>query len=347
MSVFRFVFPLVKEIFTSSFEEVGLMTGDVILNPNAPCLIMTTEILRSMLYNGSETLSETSVVIFDEIHYMKDVERGIIWEESIIMLPPEVQCLFLSATLSNSQEFAEWIHEIKSSPHRASLTTQQQQAASAAAGTAAPVPSSSVVPSSVSAAVHHSATCHVVYTNTRPIPLTHYMFLKGGAGIYQIKNDRLIAKQAAAAAQKGVHHNNHGAIITANLNKIHAEMLRLEKAKAAEKSSFSDLIKQAANRSALTSATSSPAHHTSKIHAQLSVARAAKRSHVPDVIRLISLCVEQKWLPAIFFSFSRRECEGLSLVAIGDKWRLDLTTPEEKECITMVWNRAMEGLDGE
>lgn len=68
-----------QEIFTSAFEEVGLLTGDVMLNPSAPLLIMTTEILRSMLYNGSETLAETDVVVFDEIHYMKDTERGIIW----------------------------------------------------------------------------------------------------------------------------------------------------------------------------------------------------------------------------------------------------------------------------
>lgn len=74
---------LVQEIFTSPFEEVGLLTGDVMLNPSAPLLIMTTEILRSMLYNGSETLAETDVVVFDEIHYMKDTERGIIWSVAV------------------------------------------------------------------------------------------------------------------------------------------------------------------------------------------------------------------------------------------------------------------------
>lgn len=265
------------------------------------------------------------------------------------MLPPSIQCVFLSATLSNAQEFAEWIHEVKSSSRAAS----EQVAASAAAGTAsasaalaaaaASGPGGALAPSArISAAVHHRATCHVVYTNTRPIPLTHYMFLKGGAGIYQIKNDR---KSRAQAGEPGAPVNNGGAIITANLLKIQAEMQRQEKAKAAEKSAFSNLIKGAASRSSLSSPASSGSHYTDKIQAQLAVHRAAKKAHVPDVVRLISLCVEKDWLPSLFFSFSRRECEGMSLVAMGDKWKLDLTTPAEKECIHMVWSRAMEGLD--
>ena len=72
------------------FGDVGLMTGDTTLNPNATCLVMTTEILRSMLYRGSEILREVAWVIYDEIHYMRDKERGVVWEESIIMLPPKV-----------------------------------------------------------------------------------------------------------------------------------------------------------------------------------------------------------------------------------------------------------------
>ena len=63
------------------------MTGDVTINPSASCLIMTTEILRSMLYRGSEIMREVAWVIFDEIHYMRDKERGVVWEETIILLP--------------------------------------------------------------------------------------------------------------------------------------------------------------------------------------------------------------------------------------------------------------------
>ncbi|XP_078443652.1 RNA helicase, ATP-dependent, SK12/DOB1 protein [Wolffia australiana] len=101
---------------SQEFSDVGLMTGDVTLSPNASCLVMTTEILRGMLYRGSEVLKEVAWVIFDEIHYMKDRERGVVWEESIIFLPPAIKMVFLSATMSNATEFAEWICNLHRQP---------------------------------------------------------------------------------------------------------------------------------------------------------------------------------------------------------------------------------------
>ncbi|KIJ98963.1 hypothetical protein K443DRAFT_103070 [Laccaria amethystina LaAM-08-1] len=93
----------------AEFGDVGLMTGDVTINPTASCLVMTTEILRSMLYRGSEIMREVAWVIFDEIHYMRDKERGVVWEETIILLPHSVRYVFLSATIPNAMQFAEWI----------------------------------------------------------------------------------------------------------------------------------------------------------------------------------------------------------------------------------------------
>ncbi|KAF8626453.1 hypothetical protein AX15_004869 [Amanita polypyramis BW_CC] len=93
----------------AEFGDVGLMTGDVTINPSATCLVMTTEILRSMLYRGSEIMREVAWVIFDEIHYMRDKERGVVWEETIILLPHSVRHVFLSATIPNAMQFAEWI----------------------------------------------------------------------------------------------------------------------------------------------------------------------------------------------------------------------------------------------
>lgn len=90
--------------FCDEFSDVGLLTGDVTINPNASCLIMTTEILRSMLYRGSEVTREVGWVIFDEIHYMRDKERGYVWEETIILLPPTVHFVFLSATIPNASQ---------------------------------------------------------------------------------------------------------------------------------------------------------------------------------------------------------------------------------------------------
>ncbi|KAL3427689.1 DSHCT domain-containing protein [Phlyctema vagabunda] len=102
--------------FAAEFGDVGLMTGDVTINPTATCLVMTTEILRSMLYRGSEIMREVAWVIFDEIHYMRDKTRGVVWEETIILLPDKVRYVFLSATIPNAMQFAEWITKTHNQP---------------------------------------------------------------------------------------------------------------------------------------------------------------------------------------------------------------------------------------
>lgn len=98
------------------FDDVGLMTGDITINPNASCLIMTTEILRSMLYRGNEIVHEVGWVIFDEVHYMRDKERGVVWEESIILTPKQANFVFLSATIPNAFQFAQWVCHEHSKP---------------------------------------------------------------------------------------------------------------------------------------------------------------------------------------------------------------------------------------
>ncbi|XP_028158859.1 exosome RNA helicase MTR4 isoform X2 [Ostrinia furnacalis] len=102
--------------FSEEFHDVGLITGDVTINPSASCLIMTTEILRNMLYRGSEVMREVGWVIFDEIHYMRDKERGVVWEETLILLPDNVHYVFLSATIPNARQFAEWVCRLHSQP---------------------------------------------------------------------------------------------------------------------------------------------------------------------------------------------------------------------------------------
>jgi len=102
--------------FAAEFGDVGLMTGDITINPTASCLVMTTEILRSMLYRGSEIMREVAWVIFDEVHYMRDKERGVVWEETIILLPDKVRYVFLSATIPNAMQFAEWITKTHNQP---------------------------------------------------------------------------------------------------------------------------------------------------------------------------------------------------------------------------------------
>nr|XP_023019659.1 superkiller viralicidic activity 2-like 2 isoform X2 [Leptinotarsa decemlineata] len=102
--------------FLEEFIDVGLVTGDVTINPTASCLIMTTEILRNMLYRGSEIMREVGWVIFDEIHYMRDKERGVVWEETLILLPHNVHFVFLSATIPNARQFAEWVAHLHQQP---------------------------------------------------------------------------------------------------------------------------------------------------------------------------------------------------------------------------------------
>lgn len=102
--------------FAAEFGDVGLMTGDVTINPTATCLVMTTEILRSMLYRGSEIMREVAWVVFDEIHYMRDQNRGVVWEETIILLPDKVRYVFLSATIPNAMQFAEWVTKMHNQP---------------------------------------------------------------------------------------------------------------------------------------------------------------------------------------------------------------------------------------
>ena len=122
--------------------QVGIMTGDIKFCPNAQILVMTTEILRNLLYKkgtsteqigltASLSLENLGAVVFDECHYINDKDRGAVWEETMILLPPSVQLIMLSATLSKPEMFAEWIGELKQVP------------------------------------------CHVIQTQFRVVPLTH------------------------------------------------------------------------------------------------------------------------------------------------------------------------------
>ncbi len=94
-------------------ERVGLLTGDNSLNGDAPVVVMTTEVLRNMIYGGSSALDSLRYVILDEVHYLQDRFRGAVWEEVIIHLPAEVDLVCLSATVSNAEEFADWLRTVR------------------------------------------------------------------------------------------------------------------------------------------------------------------------------------------------------------------------------------------
>ncbi|MCJ7436598.1 MAG: DEAD/DEAH box helicase [Acidimicrobiia bacterium] len=94
-------------------DRVGLLTGDNSVNGDAPVVVMTTEVLRNMIYAASPALDGLDSVVLDEVHYLQDRYRGAVWEEVIVHLPPEIDLVCLSATVSNAEEFAAWIETVR------------------------------------------------------------------------------------------------------------------------------------------------------------------------------------------------------------------------------------------
>ncbi len=94
-------------------ENVGLLTGDNAINGGAPIVVMTTEVLRNMIYAESPALADLRYVVLDEVHYLQNRYRGAVWEEVIVHLPPTVDLVCLSATVSNAEEFADWIETVR------------------------------------------------------------------------------------------------------------------------------------------------------------------------------------------------------------------------------------------
>jgi len=94
-------------------QNVGLLTGDNSVNSSAPIVVMTTEVLRNMIYQDSDALEDLRYVVLDEVHYLQDRYRGAVWEEILIHLPVDVQIVSLSATISNAEEFAEWLQTLR------------------------------------------------------------------------------------------------------------------------------------------------------------------------------------------------------------------------------------------
>ncbi|MDN6237201.1 MAG: DEAD/DEAH box helicase, partial [Corynebacterium flavescens] len=94
-------------------DAIGLLTGDVSINPGAEIVVMTTEVLRNMIYAESAALDRLSHVVMDEIHFLADASRGAVWEEVILNLDEHVSIIGLSATVSNSEEFGDWLSTVR------------------------------------------------------------------------------------------------------------------------------------------------------------------------------------------------------------------------------------------
>ena len=153
-----------RDMFGS--EQVGLLTGDVSINRDAPILVMTTEIFRNMLYGTpigevGTSLVNVEAVVLDECHYMNDRQRGTVWEESIIYCPSEIQLVALSATVANSDQLTDWIHQV------------------------------------------HGPT-ELIYSDFRPVPLRfHYCTLKGLFPLLDDSNKRINPRLKPKGGQAG------------------------------------------------------------------------------------------------------------------------------------------------
>ena len=102
-----------RDFYAEYGDKIGIVTGDVVLNPYAQVLLMTTEIFRNTIFDDIERLQDVSYVIFDEIHYINDIERGTVWEESLIFAPQHIKFVCLSATIPNINPFAEWMQSVR------------------------------------------------------------------------------------------------------------------------------------------------------------------------------------------------------------------------------------------
>ena len=100
-----------KEIYGK--DNVGIITGDVVINPDAPLIMMTTEIYRNIMYDDPLKLSKIKYVVFDEVHYLEDDRRGTVWEESLMLSPKNIRFLCLSATVSNAEQIGNWLTDIR------------------------------------------------------------------------------------------------------------------------------------------------------------------------------------------------------------------------------------------
>ena len=257
---------LTEEFGGDDGNEVGLMTGDVSINQNATCVVMTTEVLRSMLYRGSDITREVKWIIFDEVHYMRDRERGVIWEETIIFAPKNARMVFLSATLPNAFQFAQWVTKL------------------------------------------HSYPTHVVYTDHRPTPLLHYAFPRGG------KKPLLVVD-----AERNLHEGNFR-LLTDELEKLESDKTR------------GGVGGRGGGRGRGGGGRGRGGGRGDGV--------VSRGDAGEDMLNLFKHVLSKQLLPAIVFSFSRRECEEHPKALTS----LNFTTDEEKASIREVYDCAIQSL---
>jgi superfamily II RNA helicase len=159
-------------------NQVGLITGDIIINPEAPVIVMTTEIFRNMLYETpigqvGTSLEGVEAVILDECHYLNDRARGTVWEESIIYCPPQIQLVALSATIGNPEELTDWINYVRTVDRKKKNSQQLDR------------------------------RCELINSDFRPVPLQFHFSTKSGIIPLLNNNQTAINPHLKAKNKKG------------------------------------------------------------------------------------------------------------------------------------------------
>ena len=242
--------------------RVGLLTGDNAVNGDAPVVVMTTEVLRNMLYEGSPALTGLHSVVLDEVHYLADRERGAVWEEVIIQLPLSVQLACLSATVSNAEDFGSWLAGVRDS-------------------------------------------CDVVISEKRPVPLEHHYFV----------NDRLypVFKTGAKASGGKSDAGRQRAARQALGGVPNPEVMLLER-------------------------NATPSGRPSRSGRRQV---GGTRLHAPRRADVVYELRRRRWLPAIYFLFSRAGCDAAVSQLLLDDVRLT-ETREQAEIRRVVDERTAD-----
>ncbi len=299
-------------------ENVGLLTGDIKLNGEAPIVIMTTEIYRNMALDAYskgdyKKFNNVKSVIFDEAHYISESERGKTWEESVMLTPPDVQIVPLSATIGNGEEFTEWIKSVTS------------------------------LPATLVEAAPRDRHVPLVYYNYVEKSKNHFEeLIRGDVNIISIKdnfeNDNLSQRQIRAIdmlVQKRTNHDDDYHATYEEQKMVIDELLDMVNHQAVSHQKFSGLLQKKFRLTPLQSQELAQLlldSDTRSIRDFCGIKRS--KSEKNNYRNLIGALKKEDKLPALVFIFSRRGCNQATEILANSG--LNLTTKEEKEEIKKI-----------
>uniref|UniRef100_I1NXG8 DExH-box ATP-dependent RNA helicase DExH11 n=1 Tax=Oryza glaberrima TaxID=4538 RepID=I1NXG8_ORYGL len=290
--------------------DVGLLTGDVSIRPEATCLIMTTEILRSMLYRGADIIRDIEWVIFDEVHYVNDAERGVVWEEVIIMLPKHINIVLLSATF----EIPIFIDSVGACTEILNTLVELLKVCNWANLIC-------IIP----------FCCHLfIRTNKRPVPLEHCLFYSGE--VFKICEKDAFLTQGYREAKEVFKKKNSSKLGMKPGSKPGTTAVRAGTQGRNPDTSSRDRDQK------------NPKHH----HASSSAAAVQqstsgpRRSESSFWMPLINNLLKKSLVPVVIFCFSKNRCDRSAESMFG----ADLTSNSEKSEIRLFCDKAFSRLKG-